>query len=532
MVVSRWIAIFIFFLSAFAYAQVNRYVVYFQNKAGSPYSISNPSDFLSQRAIQRRNKNQVPVTAEDLPVTPAYVDNLRNAGATVLYTSRWFNAAAVQCQVSLLNTLLSLPAIDRIELVAHGMRPSGRLNTTSHIQEVTDTQLTFHHLNDMHLDNVKGEGIYIAVFDSGFRGADTVAAFSHVFDEARLPVGFTLNLVHGGTEVFDYDDHGTAVWSVIAGKKAGTFTGGAYKATYMLAVTEDITSEYRIEEFNWAVAAERADSAGVDVINTSLGYNTFDDPAMNYTPSDMNGNTSIISRAAFKAAQRGIVIVVSAGNEGARAWQIITAPADARDILAVGNVNSSGLKSPTSSTGPTADGRIKPDVAALGTGVAVIRGNGSVGLVSGTSLSAPLATSLAAGLIQKFPQAKAADIVRAVKLGASQAAMPDNLLGHGIISYTGSKNYLLNLTVEPRVEVYPNPLTTGSLYITSTNPQELSSAFLQVIRNTGQIVFSGKVEFQQDNPTVALLFTHLSAGIYFIHIKWDQGTYLTKIIKP
>lgn len=530
--VNRWLIATFVLLVGHSYGQDNRYVVFFRDKAGTPYSISSPSAFLSARALERRNKNQVPVTPEDLPVTPSYVDNLRNAGAAVLFTSRWFNAAIIQCPASLLPALLALPGVDRIEQVAHGVRPSGRASSTGRVQEVTDAQLAFHQLNEMHLDDVRGEGVYIAIFDSGFRGADTLAVFRHVFNEGRLPPGSVFNLVHGGTNVFAYDDHGTAVWSVIAGKKNGSYTGGAYESTFMLAVTEDISSEYRIEEYNWAVAAERADSAGVDVINTSLGYNTFDDPAMDYTPSAMDGNTAVISRAAFMAAQRGIVVVVSAGNEGSRSWQIITAPADARDILAVGNVNSSGIKNPTSSTGPSADGRIKPDVAALGTGVAVVRGNGTIGFISGTSLAAPIATSLAAGLIQKFPGAKASDIVRAIKMGASKSGTPDNLIGYGIISYTGSRNQLQSMLAEPRLQVYPNPVTNGRISIISTNPAAIPAASFQVLLSTGQVIFSGTLEFTQQNPAASLSFNQLTAGLYFLRLAWPAGATVVKIMNP
>ncbi|MCS6974773.1 MAG: S8 family peptidase [Cyclobacteriaceae bacterium] len=529
---TKWIAVFLIILLDYSHAQVNRYVVFFQDKAGSPYSMSNPSAFLSARSLARRNKNQVPVTQEDLPVTPAYVDNLRNAGANVLYTSRWFNAAVIQCPVSLLSTLLGLPGISRIELVAPGARPSGRLEATSLTQEVTDAQLAFHRFDEMHEDDIQGEGVYVAIFDSGFRGADTLSGFRHAFDEGRVPAALRFNLVNGGNQVFTRDDHGTAVWSVIAGKKAGVFTGGAFKATFMLAITEDVSSEYRIEEYNWVVAAERADSAGVDVINTSLGYNTFDDPAMDYLRSNMNGQTAIISQAARKAAQRGIVVVVSAGNEGARAWQIITAPADAHDVLAVGNVNNSGLRNPTSSVGPSADGRIKPDVAALGTAVAVLRGNGVIGSLSGTSLAAPMVASLAAGLIQKFPDATMADIIRAIKMGASQAGAPDNQIGYGIVSYSGSRNYLQNLSAEPKLLFFPNPLTTEMLTIISTNPQAIPSANCRVINHTGQVVGASILTFPDTNPSVSISFSNLPSGMYFVQLSWASGSSVVKIIKP
>lgn len=341
--VNRWLIATFVLLVGHSYGQDNRYVVFFRDKAGTPYSISSPSAFLSARALERRNKNQVPVTPEDLPVTPSYVDNLRNAGAAVLFTSRWFNAAIIQCPASLLPALLALPGVDRIEQVAHGVRPSGRASSAGRVQEVTDAQLAFHQLNEMHLDDVRGEGVYIAIFDSGFRGqipsrSSGMFLMKGAFRPALYSIWYTEEQMYLPMTTM------AQLCGRLLQEKNGSYTGGAYESTFMLAVTEDISSEYRIEEYNWAVAAERADSAGVDVINTSLGYNTFDDPAMDYTPSAMDGNTAVISRAAFMAAQRGIVVVVSAGNEGSRSWQIITAPADARDILAVGNVNSSGIK--------------------------------------------------------------------------------------------------------------------------------------------------------------------------------------------
>ncbi len=517
-----------------AWAQVNRYAVFFRDKAGTPYSLSNPISFLSQRALDRRNRNEIAVTEADLPVTPAYVDNLRNAGATVLFTSRWFNAAIIQCAVTELSEILDLPEVIRVELVAPGPRPTGggRMATPARTLETTDTQLALHELNDMHRDGATGEGVLIAVFDSGFRGADTIAAFQHIFNEGRLPAGLMHNLVHGGTNVFGYDDHGTAVWSVIAALKADVFTGGAPHASFMLAVTEDVSTEYRIEEYNWAVAAERADSAGVDVINTSLGYNTFDDPSMNYQPAEMNGQTAIISRAANLAASRGMVVMVSAGNEGSRPWQIITAPADAPVALAIGNVNSNGFRNPSSSTGPSADGRIKPDAMALGTGVSVFRGNGNIGTLTGTSLAAPLATSLAAGLLQLFPELKAEQIISAIRMGATQAGTPDNLAGYGLISYAGSRSFLEGLRADPGVQVFPNPAIGAAVTVRSTNPVALPKARYTIINPNGQLVDAGLLVFDSFNPSVRLNLTKLPSGIYLLRLEWNGGHTASKIIKP
>jgi subtilisin family serine protease len=398
--------------------------------------------------------------------------------------------------------------------------------------QATDTQLGMHHLNDMHADGVTGQGVLIAIFDSGFRGADTLSAFRHVFNQGRVVSGLTFNMVHGGNHVFEYDDHGTAVWSVIGARMPQVYTGAAPDALFMLAITEDVQTEYRIEEYNWVVAAERADSAGVEVINTSLGYNTFDDPAMNYQPSAMNGETAVISQAAAMAAEKGMVVVVSAGNEGASPWQIITAPADAKPVLAVGNVNSSGIKSATSSIGPTADGRIKPDVAALGTAVAVYRANGTLGTLSGTSLAAPLTTALAAGLLQLFPNLKAQEITLAVRMGASQSGNPDNNIGYGLISYLGAKKFLENRLAQPRLQVFPNPVTTGTLTVRSTNPQALASARYELFQATGPCLDAGMLTFIPAQPAVTLLFGQLPSGVYLLRLIWPGGSTVTKVIKP
>ena len=188
----------------------------------------------------------------------------------------------------------------------------------------------------------RGEDIVIGIFDGGFQGVNTGAPFQHIFNENRINLAVSKDFVTNSDDVFQFDEHGTEVFSVIAAYQDGFFTGGSYEANYQLYVTEDVVGEYRIEEYNWLFAAERADSAGVDVVNSSLGYYDFDQLAMDYPKSAMDGKTTVVSKAAQMLADRGVIVVCSAGNEGGIAWQIITAPADAKDVLAVGNVNSSG----------------------------------------------------------------------------------------------------------------------------------------------------------------------------------------------
>ena len=255
----------------------------------------------------------------------------------------------------------------------------------------------------MHADGFRGEGMTIAFLDGGFMGVNTTAAFQELFNEGRYDDVVSHDFVRNTDNVFQYDDHGSQVFSVIAANIADDFTGGAYKANFQLFVTEDASSEYRVEEYNWLFAAERADSAGVDIISSSLGYYDFDIASMNYSTAQMDGKTAVVTQAAQWAADRGIVVVTSAGNEGnIPSWRIITAPADGADVVAVANLTPQGVASSSSSRGPAADGRIKPDLAALGSGVTVVQDNGAIGTASGTSLAAPLITSLIAGVWQNF----------------------------------------------------------------------------------------------------------------------------------
>jgi subtilisin family serine protease len=527
----------LFCLSGPVTAQVNRYIVFFKDKAGTPYSINNPSAFLSEKAIQRRTKQGISVNEQDLPVTPSYVDEVRNAGATVLYTTRWMNGALIQCDASLLSTLLAMPFVQAIERVAPGPRPvdggrSGKVKSkTSQQEDAATPQLAQIGIDQMHADGFRGEPMTIAVFDGGFSGADTSAPFQHVFTEERFNATVSHDFVYGGEDVFRHDDHGTQVWSVIAGYQEGTFTGGAHKATFQLYVTEDVDTEYRIEEYNWLIAAERADSAGVDVINSSLGYNTFDDFSMDYDPAEMDGTTAVVSRAASLATDRGIIVVTSAGNEGAKAWRIITAPADAQYAVAVGNVNLEGAKSPSSSFGPSADGRIKPDVVALGTSVKVIKANGTVGTASGTSLAAPLVTSLIAGVWQKFPDRLNRELIEALRLSSSQGTAPDNSLGYGLPGYRAISQYLEHSSELPTIQIYPNPVLNDTLVIETLNPAELSEVTYLLANSMGQTIASGNASFTWNALRYVVNLSGIQPGMYFLRIAARGKGVSYKIVK-
>jgi serine protease AprX len=519
-------------------AQANRYMVFFKDKAGSSYSIGLPLEFLSQRAVDRRIRQAIPVTSRDLPVNQSYIQGIENAGADIFFATRWMNGLLIQCDASLIAPLESLPYVDHIEFVApntkllKGSRKKSDLKTKSSKASVkTQAQLQMIGLDEMHRAGYKGENIYIGIFDSGFLGVNATMPFQHIFDENRIDESASKDFVYNSQDVFQYDDHGTEVFSVIAAFQENNFTGGSYEANYQLYVTEDVNTEYRVEEYNWLFAAERADSVGVDIINSSLGYYDFDDPSMNYPKSAMDGNTTVISRAAQFASDRGIVVVCSAGNEGGTTWQIITAPADVKDVLAIASVSSGGQRAGSSSIGPSADGRIKPDVAALGVNTSVIKPDGTTGSASGTSLSSPLVTSLVAGVWQRYPELSNKEILDAIRASASQADNPDNFLGYGIPNFKAIVNYLEQRPQENVFEVYPNPILTDTFTIKPFDPGQVTSCRMELVSSQGQVIYSTDANFSWLNRTYTASLSHVAAGMYYLRIWWGDKRYVYKLVK-
>lgn len=529
------LVLIIFFVSWNTMAQVNRYMVFFTDKANTPHSISSPLTFLAQKAIDRRTTQNISITAEDLPVTPAYVQSIRDAGVKVLYKTKWFNAVLVECTESDANNLTSLPFVNSFEKVAPGGLPpvngriksSSKFNSTSSTTATTDVQVSMLGMDKMHSDGLRGEGMLIAVMDSGFPGADTISYFKHVFSDGRFNGNASQDFVHGVSNVFNHDSHGTNTWSTISGYKQGIFEGGAYKASFVLFITEDASTEYRVEEYNWLFAAERADSVGVDVISTSLGYSTFDDATMNYSyANDMDGETTVITRASKIAASKGMAVVVSAGNEGNKPWHYITAPADASEVLAVGAVTASGTKSNFSSFGPSAIGRFKPDVAAMGSFVSIVNKNGSLGTGNGTSFAAPLMASFVTCYWQKLRDLPVQTLLDTVRRRGNQFNNPDNNLGFGIPTYYD------NITaVEPVnetfVKVYPNP-SSGEIILEFTGTKDADfEASLVDIKGETQLLFAeplGQNKFRMN-------LSEQSAGMYALKIYRNGQISVHKILK-
>lgn len=526
---------FVFLLIAFSLqAQDNRYMVFFKDKEGTTYSIDNPSEFLGARALERRVRQGLQVVEEDLPVSGVYLDGVKAAGASVMHTTRWMNGALVSCDEDIRADLEALPFVSRVERVAPGGKPSasGRRKVSSRTTEsgeslVTSNQLSLIGLDEMHAAGYTGEGVHIAVMDAGFPGVNTATAFGHIFEDNRLID--TYDFVHDDPDAFVQSNHGTNVLSVIAAYIPDVYTGGAYGASFQLYITEDVSGEYRIEEYNWLFAAERADSAGADIISTSLGYNTFDDPAMNYDKGDLDGKTTVIARAAQWASERGIAVVSSAGNEGNNSWKMITTPADNEYVLAVAATNANGVRSPISSVGPSSDGRIKPDVGAMGIGVSVVNPSGTLGMASGTSLAAPIVTGLLAGIWQKYPHLTNQALLDAVRTTASQADNPDNLLGYGIPNFQGVSNMLDWQPQDKPMIVAPNPVT-DTLLIRPDEPEQ-ETCVVEIISLQGQILSSQVATFDWVARGFQADCSKLPAGMYFLRVRAGQEVHSFKVVK-
>jgi subtilisin family serine protease len=468
----------LFLLQLSAFAQ-NQYLVVFKDKANSTYSVSNPKQFLSDRSIQRRARQNIPITERDLPPNVAYLNEISKAGAKILYKSRWLNAALIQTTPTILNQILKLSFVKGLE--GTGDIRSARLGELSESasphnkfesEEVTDngnsqTQLAMLGADKMHEKGFRGEGMLIGVLDSGFLNANQLSFFKDLFADKRV-IG-TFDFVDRELNVYNDHTHGTSVLSCMAAYESGKIVGTAYKASYLLLRTEDVSSETKREEANWLFGAEMADSVGVDVINTSLGYSTFDNPVQNYKYSDMNGDRALATRAADWAAQAGMLVIASAGNEGAGAWKYIGTPADADSIIAVGAVTGIRSAASFSSFGPSADGRIKPEMAAQGQTTLVGTASNTVVYGNGTSYAAPLMAGFAASFWQAFPQLTNMQVREYLIRSASQYETPDDRVGYGIPDFEKAYDIaelevlIANLKKQGKdVVVFPNPSNSHS----------------------------------------------------------------------
>lgn len=423
------------------------YWVAFSDKKDSKFSLSKPEKFLSERAIQRRIRQNIAIDSLDLPVNSDYISEMVVLGAEFVHASKWLNGITVRVETdSFIQRVLQFPFVKEVQLtkprvpsksVVNKFREFGAesyyspIDTSVYGPSVYQTGI----LNGqyLHNQNYKGQGIQIAILDAGFLNADIYFAFDSLWENNQI-LGVK-DFVEPNSQIFGQHYHGMSVLSCMGGNVPGSLTGTAPKADYWLIRSEDAGTEYLIEEDNWVVAAEFADSAGVDVINSSLGYYEFDDTQMNHTYADMNGNETRVTRGANIAATRGILVFASAGNEGNDSWKYIIAPSDGEKVIAVGAVNRDSIPAGFTSFGPAFGGEIKPNVSAIGWNTWLQRSDGSLGYLNGTSFSSPVMAGMAACLWQAFPYASAAEVKYALEWSAHLYENPDSLVGFGIPEY-------------------------------------------------------------------------------------------------
>lgn len=473
----KYILVITFFslISAFQLKAQNYFWVEFTDKNDNEYSLLNPQEYLSERAIERRLKQNISIDSLDLPINQVYIDSVLTLDVEFVHGSKWLNGITVKTDSSSLGAqLLPWSFVKYVQRSKPG-------NTTKSAQrkfeEISDElvpidtsyygasvhQVGMLNGQYLHKDNYRGQGVQIAVIDAGFISADELPAFDSLWHNNQI-LG-TNDILKNNKDIFNSlgDYHGMSVLSCMGGNIEGELIGTAPKASYWLIRSEDIASEFILEEDNWAVAAEFADSVGVDVINSSLGYYQFDDASTSHVFADMDGKTTRVTQAANIAASRGMLVFTSAGNERNDAWQRIIAPSDGDLVMAVGAVDKDLNIANFSSAGPAADGDIKPNVSAMGRNTVLQHSNGIIGTASGTSFSSPVMAGMAACLWQKHPDASAFMVKEAIEQSAHQYNQPDSLLGYGIpnmkiASELLSKNSIVSPKTDLNWMVYPNPV--------------------------------------------------------------------------
>ncbi len=528
-----------------------KFWIQFTDKQNSEFSINEPSLFLSERAIIRREKQNIIITENDIPVNKKYIDSVLSLNNFHLQNqSKWLNAITISTNdsaninslnnISFIQTIKNVQYLDKIDQVIPVENlPVKQVVLQSNNQEhypygKTYNQLNLHKVTNLHEYGFKGQGMHIAVIDAGFLNVNKTRGLEHLFEDNRILS--TKDFVDHDNYVYDAHFHGAAVLSIIAGYIPGEYFGSAPFASFHLLRSEDSESEGIVEEDNWIAAAEYADSVGVDIINTSLGYTQFDDANQNHTYSDLDGNTTRIAIASNIAASKGILLVISAGNSGNSPWKYISTPADADSVLTIAAINEEGIRADFSSVGPSADGDVKPNIASVGWDTYYIspfseqieRGNG-------TSFSAPMVTGMVACLWQGLPEYTNMELIHLIEQNSSQYNAPDSLIGYGIpnfskaysqasgVNYSTPKDKILTL--------YPNPFNgILNLEINSSKEQNIKIEIKNYLGQPIKTIFQGLLD--KKNLTTLTFNEDWKPGLYFMTVTFENGTSITdKIIK-
>lgn len=416
----------LFVAGASAQQDTLKYRISLRDKAATVYSLERPEQFLSEKAIARRQKQNLAIDSTDLPVCRKYIDEIRRQGVNIVVAGKWENFVTVSCNDStLIDRIAALPFVRTAEKVwtapkmSEGTRGATRDSVINAPKIYTDS-IYGPAVTQIQLSN--GDKLH----DAGFHNLDKITAMRNI------RVLGVKDFVNPQADLFAESSHGLSVLSCIGMNRPGIMTGTAPEASFWLLRSEDEYSEHLVEQDYWAAAVEFADSVGVDVLNTSLGYYAFDDKSKNYKYRDLDGRHALMSRQASHIADKGMVLVCSAGNSGMGAWKKITPPGDAENVLTVGAINKQAVLAPFSSIGNTADNRIKPDVVAVGEGADVIRTDGNQGKANGTSFSSPIMCGMVACLWQACPRLTAKELIELVRTSGDRADYPDNIYGYGV----------------------------------------------------------------------------------------------------
>ena len=517
----------------------NIYWVKFTDKANSPYSIDNPSEFLSQRALDRRARLGIEIDEYDIPVNPQYLQAVADCGAQLLNTSKWLNGVSVyttsQSVVDAINALefvevvrscLNYPEAQRDKDIwlANEMRKSGNPVVSRSYYGGAQTQVYQLNVNQLHDMGYDGTGVVIAVLDGGFVGTEEHSTFDNMRAEGRL-LGVK-DFVFGSTSVYSQSTHGTSCLSTMAAYEPNDMVGTAPKASYYLFHTEDGDGENIVEEYNWVSGAELADSLGVDVCSTSLGYIDFDMPQWDHYFPDYDGHTAPMSIGAEIAASRGIICMNSAGNEG-EGTCTLGIPADAEHIITVGAVDGDGYRAYFSSCGPTYDGRIKPDVMAMGQDTYVASGWGGYYNGSGTSFSCPVLAGAVACLRQAFPETSVQQICDVLRAVGNNANTPNNYNGYGIPDFKAAYDMLVSGVGEVMAEneiisVFPNP-SNGNVKVTIKEGYDKTN--MTVYDNIGRVVAN-----TSNINELETVLNNLDSGVYSVNVISENGSQTIKVV--
>ncbi len=504
-----------------------KYWILLKNKNGINYSLNNPSQFLTQKSIDRRAKYSIPYHVTDLPVNLSYVSLIDTVkGVKVLYVSKWLNGVVISIDSasvaqSALNAISSFSFVGNntkvkkykfdlplpVDPLLSTLEKTNNRNSTTascgYNYGGSNGQIKQLNLDCLHESGYQGQGMTIAVMDVGFTGVDSSPVFDSLRMNSRI-IG-TRDFIDGGSNAYTGGSHGFNVLSCLAAFKSKVAIGTAPKASYWLFRTEDGLSETLSEEYNWIRAAEFADSVGVDIITTSLGYTEFDSPSQNHTYATLNGRTAPMSIAANLAARKGIFVLNAAGNEGANSWRYISVPADADSICSVGAVDTLGNYAFFSSVGPTPDGRIKPDLAACGSAAWICDAFGNCFPGNGTSFATPVL----AGAVACYWQAHRSDnnikVLNDLKQSGSNSSSPNNQKGWGV----------------PKIPC-TRPLCNN-----------LISAFTYTLGNDGLIKLTSTSTGTNSNTELLWSFgdgTSLAGSSSIKHIFGSSGTYSVSLL--